>query len=171
MLANNNLKICHTLAWRDFKFHKAKNLLLTFAVVLITGLYAFTFLLGSSVENAFLLNYEYRYGSTSHILYHGLTAHQADKLAQHPNVKSTVRISALGQLSDEMMGVRSVKLAVTDQDYARSILSVPATGRLPEKAGEIALDEFTMDSLGVLHELGAPVSVQWTDSRGGTAQY
>lgn len=148
MLANNNLKICHTLAWRDFKFHKAKNLLLAFAVVLITGLYVFTFLLGSSVENAFLLNYEYRYGSTSHILYHGLTAHQADKLAQHPNVKSTVRISALGQLSDEMMGVRSVKLAVTDQNYAESILSVPTTGRLPEKPEEIALDEFTMDSLG-----------------------
>lgn len=167
MLANNNLKICHTLAWRDFKFHKAKNLLLAFAVVLITGLYTFTFLLGSAVENAFLLNYEYQYGSTSHILYHGLTAHQADKLAQHPNVKSTVRISALGQLSDEMMGVRSVKLAVNDQDYAESILSVPTTGRLPEKAGEIALDEFTMDSLGVLHELGAPVSIQWTDSKGG----
>lgn len=167
MLPNNNLKICHTLAWRDFKFHKVKNLLLAFAVVLITGLYAFTFLLGSSVENAFLLNFEYQYGSTSHILYHGLTAHQADKLAQHPNVKSTVRISALGQLSDEMMGVRSVKLAVTDQDYAESILSVPTTGRLPEKAGEIALDKFTMDSLGVLHELGAPVSIQWTDSKGG----
>nr|WP_300912459.1 FtsX-like permease family protein [uncultured Acetatifactor sp.] len=136
-------------------------------MVLITGLYSFTFLLGSSVENAYLLNYEYRYGSTSHILYQGLTPHQAEKLAQHPNVKSTVRISALGQLSDEMMGVRSVKLAVTDRDYARSVLSVPTTGRLPEKAGEIALDEFTMDSLGVLHELGAPVSLQWTDSRGG----
>ena len=167
MLANNNLKICHTLAWRDFKFHKAKNLLLVFAVVLITGLYTFTFLLGSAVENGFLLNYKYQYGSNSHILYHGLTAHQADKLAQHPNVKSTVRISALGQLSDEMMGVRSVKLAVTDQDYAKSILSVPTTGRLPGKAGEIALDEFTMDSLGVLHELGTPVSIQWTDSKGG----
>ena len=118
MLANNNLKICHTLAWRDFRFHKAKNLLLAFAMVLITGLYTFTFLLGSSVENAFLLNYEYQYGSTSHILFHGLTPHQADKLAQHPNVKSAVQISALGQLSDEMMGVRSVKLAVTDQGYA-----------------------------------------------------
>ncbi len=166
MLANNNLKICHTLAWQDFKFHKAKNLLLAFAVVLITGLYAVTFLLGSSVENAFLLNYEYRYGSTSHILYHGLTAHQADKLAQHPNVKSTVRISALGQISDEMIGTRSVKLAVTDQDYAQSIRSIPTTGRLPEKPGEIALDEFTMDSLGILRELGTPVSIQWTDRKG-----
>ena len=64
MLVNNNLNICHTLARRDFKFHKTKNLLLAFAVALITGLYSFAFLLGSSVENAYLLNYEYRYGST-----------------------------------------------------------------------------------------------------------
>ena len=37
---------------------------------------------------------------------------------------------------------------------------------MPEKPEEIALDEFTMDSLGGLHELGAPVSIQWTDSKG-----
>lgn len=166
MLANNNLKICRKLTWRDFKFHKVKNILLVLAATLITGLYSFTFLLGSSVEDAYLLNYQYSYGSTSHILYNGLTEHQADKLSQHPNVKDTVQIHSLGLLSDEMMGARSVKLAVTDRDYAQSILSVPTTGRLPETPDEIALDEFTMDSLGVLHELGAPVSIQWTDSTG-----
>lgn len=166
MLANNNLKICRKLTWRDFKFHKVKNILLILATALMTGLYSFTFLLGSSVEDAYLLNYQYSYGSTSHILYNGLTEHQADKLSQHPNVKDTVQIHSLGLLSDEMMGARSVKLAVTDRDYAESILSVPTTGRLPEAPDEIALDEFTMDSLGVLHELGAPVSIQWTDSTG-----
>lgn len=166
MLANNNLKICRKLVRQDFKFHKIKNLLLVLAVFLITGLYSFMFLLGSAVEDAFLLNYQYRYGSVSHILYTGLTAHQADRISQHPNVKDTVWIHSLGLLSDEMMGARSVKLAVTDQDYAESILSVPTTGRLPEAPDEIALDEFTMDSLGVLHELGAPVSIQWTDSDG-----
>lgn len=166
MLANNNLKICRKLTWRDFKFHKVKNILLVLATALMTGLYSFTFLLGSSVEDAYLLNYQYSYGSTSHILYNGLTEHQADKLSQHPNVKDTVQIHSLGLLSDEMMGARSVKLAVTDRDYAQSILSVPTTGHLPEAPEEIALDEFTMDSLGVLHELGAPVSIQWTDSTG-----
>lgn len=168
MLANHNRKICHCLTRRDFQFHKVKNLLLVFAALLITGLYSFTFLLGGSVEGAFLLNYQYSYGSASHILYQGLTAHQADRLSGHPNVKSTVRIRSLGLLSDEMMGARSVKLAVTDPDYAESILCVPATGRLPEAADEIALDEFTMDSLGVLHELGAPVSITWTDGNGET---
>lgn len=166
MFANNNLKVCRKLAWQDFKFHKVKNTLLVFAALLMTGLYVFTFLLGRSVERATLLNYEYSYGSTSHILYMGLTEHQADKLSGHPNIKSTVRIHSLGLLSDEMMGARSVKLSVTDEDYAESILSVPTTGRLPETATEIALDEFTMDSLGVLHELDAPVSIQWTDGEG-----
>ena len=95
-----------------------------------------------------LLNYQYTYGSTSHILYSGLTEHQADLLAQHPNIKSAVRLSTIGTLSDPMMGQRLVKLAVTDQDYAETVLSVPTTGRLPQQPGEIALDEFTMGSLG-----------------------
>ena len=57
-----------------------------------------------------------------------------------------------------------VKLAVTDRDYAETVLSVPTTGRLPEQPGEIALDEFTMGSLGILKEIGAPVTLQWTDT-------
>ena len=46
MLANNNLKVCWTLAKRDFRFHRAKNCILALAVALVTGLYAFMFLLG-----------------------------------------------------------------------------------------------------------------------------
>ena len=124
------------------------------------------FLLGGAVEDAYLLNYQYTYGSTSHILYTGLTEHQAALLSQHPNVKSAVRLSTVGTLSDPMLGQRSVKLAVTDRDYAQTVLSIPTTGRLPEQPGEIALDEFTMGSLGVLQEIGAPVTLEWTDAAG-----
>ena len=168
MLANNNLKVCWTLARRDFCFHRVKNAVLALAVALVAGLYTFVFLLGGAVEGAYLLNYQYTYGSTSHILYTGLTAHQADLLSQHPNVKSTVRLSTVGVLSDPMMGQRLVKLAVTDQDYAETVLSIPTTGSLPQQPGEIALDEFTMGSLGVLKEIGAPVTLEWTDAVGQT---
>ena len=67
MLANNNLKVCWTLVRRDFRFHRVKNAVLALAVALVTGLYAFVFLLGGAVEDAFLLNYQYTYGSTSHM--------------------------------------------------------------------------------------------------------
>ena len=88
MLANNNLKICRTLVRRDFHFHPAKNAVLALAAALVTGLYVFVFLLGGAVKGAFLLNYQYSYGSTSHILYTGLTEHQADVLSQHPGIKT-----------------------------------------------------------------------------------
>lgn len=124
------------------------------------------FLLGSSVEDAYLLNYQYSYGSASHILYTGLTEKQADTLSGNSSIKSTVRLRSIGQLSDPIIGQRNIKLAVTDRAYAQTVLSVPTKGRLPIKRGEIALDEFTMDSLGVPHEEGSPVSFQWKDPDG-----
>ncbi len=166
MLANNNLKVCRTLASRDLRFHPVKYILLSCAAMMTAALYTFVFLLGSSVEEAYLLNYQYSYGSTSHILYTGLTEKQADTLSGNGSIKSTVRLSSIGQLSDPIIGQRNIKLAVTDRAYAQTVLSVPTKGRLPIKRGEIALDEFTMDSLGVPHEEGSPVSLQWTDPDG-----
>ncbi len=166
MLANNNLKICRTLVRRDVRFHPVKYVLLSCAAMLVAALYTFVFLLGTSVEDAYLLNYQYSYGSTSHILYTGLTEKQADTLAGNSNIKRTVRLSTIGRLSDPVIGQRSIKLAVTDRAYAKTVLSVPTVGTLPQKNGEIALDEFTMDSLGVPHEIGSPVSIDWTDPKG-----
>ncbi len=166
MLANNNLKVCRTLLRRDVRFHRTKYWILICAAMLVTALYSFVFLLGSSVEDAYLLSYQYSYGSVSHILYTGLTEKQADTLAENSSIKSTVRLSTIGRLSDPVIGQRNVKLAVTDRAYARTVLSVPTTGALPQKKGEIALDEFTMDSLGVPHEIGSPVTIRWTDPEG-----
>ena len=166
MLANNNLKICRTLVWGEFRFHRVKNLFFVLAAALVTALYSFAFLLGSSVEQAFLLSYRYHYGSACHILYTGLTGEQADVLLQNPAIKSAVRLNTVGRISDPMIGQRAVELAVADIPYAETVLSVPEEGRMPEEYGEIALDEFTMDSLGVLHRTGAPVTLQWTDVGG-----
>lgn len=162
MLANNNLKVCRTLVKRDFRLHPGKNCILILAAILVTALYTFVFLLGDSVENAFLLSYQYAYGSTSHILYTGLTERQADTIAGNANVRDTVRLSTIGLLTDPMLGRRLVKLAVADRAYAETVLSVPDTGNFPEGPGEIALDEFTMDSLGIPHELGTSVTLPWT---------
>lgn len=166
MIANNNLKVCRTLVRRDVRFHPVKYILLSCAAMLVTALYTFVFLLGSSVEDAYLLNYQYSYGSTRHILYTGLTEKQADTLTGNSSIKSTVRLSTIGQLSDPVIGQRRINLAVTDRAYAQTVLSVPTVGTLPEKNGEIALDEFTMDSLGIPHEIGSPVSIDWTDPKG-----
>ena len=167
MLENNNKKVCRRLVWREIRFHRLKTLLLAGAVTLVTCLYTFSFLLGSAIKESYLTNYQWSYGSASHILYYGLTRHQADALAGHSDVKSAVKLVSLGLLTDDSMGYRSVKLAVADEEYAASVLSVPTFGRMPQSPDEIALDMFTMDSLGIPHELGAAVSIRWSSDVDG----
>lgn len=168
MLANNNLKVCRTLIRRDFRFHRIQNCILALAAALVTALYSFVFLLGNSVERYYLLQYQHQFGSISHILYTSLTVQQADAIAGNAKVRSSVRLSSLGQLADPMLGQRLVKLAVADRSYAETVLSVPDVGNLPENPGEIALDGLTMDSLGIPRELGTCVSLIWTASDGST---
>ena len=166
MLANNNLKVCRTLVMRDFKRHRGKNALLILAAAAVAALYTFVFLLGSSVEAAYLLNYRYASGFTDHIRYTGLTDRQADAVEGDFRVKRAVRTTVLGVVTDPAIGGRTVKLTVSNLPFAESELSVPTTGKLPEKKGEIALDEFTLDSLGIAHEIGASAVLLWTDGAG-----
>lgn len=168
MLANNNLTICRTLIRRDFRSHRIQNCILTLAAALVTALYTFVFLLGNFVESYYLLQYQYLFGSTSQILYTGLTGQQADAVAGNARVRSSVRLTTVGQLADPMLGQRLIKLAVADQAYAETVLSVPDAGNLPEHPGEIALDGLTMDSLGIPHELKTPVTLIWTAPDGST---
>lgn len=166
MLENNNLKICRRLAKREFRFHPKRSLLLILAASLTCGLYSFIFLLGNAVRESYLLNFEYACGFSSHIQYTGLTADQADALCERPEVKNAARTAALGQLSGRMLGFRTITLAAADQAYAESISAFPTHGRFPQAADEIALDSFTMDSLGIPHEMGQKVTLEWRTADG-----
>ena len=125
MLLNFNLKICRTLVYREMKRRKIKSFLLVFSAALVAGMYTFLFLLGNAIEGAYLLKFEYNYGSSSHIIYKGMTEQQAESVKENPAVKSTVSVSEIGTLTDEMLGYRSVILAPADEAYAKSVSSVP----------------------------------------------
>lgn len=161
MLRNNNLKICFKLVRRDFQFHKGQNALLAFAIMLVCTLCTFAFSLGGMVYDGYSYQYQQAYGSTSHILYYGMSGRQADALSDHAMVKDTVCLTAIGVLSDEMMEYRSVKLAAANDQWAKATEAVPLYGRMPLTEDEIALDEMTMNSLAVPHELGTEVTIRW----------
>lgn len=167
MLANNNLKICRRLMWREFRFHKGRSMLLLIAVTLVSMLCTFSFALGFMVRDGLIYNYQIRYGSTSHILYYGLNSAQAASIARHADVKKTVRIKAVGLLSDDMMEYRSVKLAAVDNEWAAATEAVPVNGRMPEADDEIAMDELTLQSLAIPRKEGAKVQIRWTPTDGG----
>lgn len=167
MLQNNNLKICRRLVWRDIKFHKGRSLLLVTAAAMVCMLYTFSFSLGGMVRNGYIHTYRMMYGSNSHILFYDVSRTQAAALRENTGVQKSVTLSAIGVLSDDMMGYRSVKLAAVSDGWAQETEAVPLEGRMPEKKGEIALDELTMNSLAIPHEIGAEVMLRWTSADSG----
>ncbi len=167
MLQNNNLKICRKLVRQELQFHKGQCLLLVTAVTLVCMLYTFSFAMGSHVYDGFLYSYRLMYGSGSHIICYDLSTEQAALLESHNAVKDTVLLSPIGTLSDEMLGNRNVKLAEFSEKWARETDSVPLYGQAPAEEDEIALDEITLNSLLIPHEIGAEVFLTWVPEGGG----
>lgn len=167
MLQNNNLKICRRLVRRDIKFHKGRSILLVTAVALVCMLYTFSFSLGGMIRDGYLHTYRLMYGSNSHILFYDVTGAQAAALQGRSGVREAVVLSVVGTLSDDMMEYRSVKLAVVSPGWAQATDAVPVQGRMPQEEGEIALDELTMRSLAIPHEIGTQVTLRWTPADGG----
>lgn len=169
MLENNNFKICRRLVRREFQFHKGRSILLMTAIALVSMLCTFSFALGFMTRDGMLHSYQVRYGSSSHIMYYGLNSAQASSVAGHAGVKKTVRLKAVGLLSDDMMEYRSVKLAAVNDDWAAATQSAPTYGRMPEADDEIALDELTLQSLAIPRKEGTEVELVWTPA-GGAAK-
>lgn len=167
MLQNNNLKSCRRLARQDIQFHKGRSILLVTAVALVCMLYTFSFSLGGMIRDGYLHTYRLMYGSNSHILFYDVTGAQAAALQAQSGVRETVMLSAVGTLCDDMMEYRSVKLAEVSSGWAQATDAAPLQGRMPQEEGEIALDELTMRSLAIPHEIGTQVTLRWTPADGG----
>lgn len=161
MLENNNLKVCRKLVRREFKFHKVRNCLLLAAILHVMLLYTFVFLIGSNINDATLYSYEMHYGSTNHIIYTGLTKQQADIIKKHDSIKKSETLKTLGRLTNDSLEYRNIQLSEINEKYAETIKALPTVGRMPESPDEIAMEEFTLDSLGVPARVGASVTITW----------
>lgn len=170
MLQNKNLKICRKLVRREMQFHKGLSILLITTVTLVCMLYTFSFALGSLVYDGFIYSYRIMYGSDSHIICYSLSDVQAAALSRHAAVKDTAVLSPVGVLSDKMLENRTVRLAEFSEKWARETDSVPIYGRTPLEKDEIALDEITLNSLLIPHEIGAEVFLAWRPEEGGEEQ-
>ena len=161
-MENNNLHVCRKLIFRQMKTYKKQNLLLVFTILLICMVYTLLFLFQKGEEWAYFFKYQQTFGSESQIVYRNLTEVQAEALLQQENVKKSVRLQPLGRLGGEILEYRQPYLAAVNDAYAKTVFCAPTEGRMPKKAGEIALDTMTLDSLGLPHKLGTEFEVLWT---------
>ena len=150
-----------TVRQRVFRNNKGRNLVAALAILMTTLMFTALFTLAQSM-NENLVEMAFRQtGYDAQVSCKDITPEQGEKLAAHPDVKELGRSIVLGLAENSRLGGRQAEIRWADECYAAHCFAAPTTGRMPQAMGEVALDTITLDRLGIPHEIGQPVTLEW----------
>ena len=152
-----------TLSKRMFHTNRGRNLVAVLAILLTTMMFTTLFTLSQSMSQNLIEMTFRQTGYNAEASMRGLSEEQADLIANHPDVEELGRSIVLGLAENRELSGRSVEIRWANDPYAQHSYALPTTGHLPQAADEIALDTLTLDRLGIPHELGAPVTLEWRE--------
>lgn len=149
-------------AWRLMKRNRGRNLLLLLAIAMTTGMFTALFTAASSVIASRQWMWMKQGMEFSHIIVENLTEEQLAEIRKDEGITQSGYESYLTEAQNPELKDLEVKMLCGDLQGARSSMSQPTKGRMPEAENEIAMHTVTMDLLGVPHELGTDVTLEFT---------
>lgn len=146
---------------RTFRKNKGRNLVAVLAILMTTLMFTTLFTLAQSM-NKNLVEMTFRQtGYDAQASFKEITPDQAEKLAAHPDVKELGESIVLGLAENDKLTGRQVEIRWANDSYATHSFAAPTTGQMPQAANEVALDTIALDRLGIPHELGQTVTLEW----------
>lgn len=156
-----NFKPISVLNRRMFRQNRGRNLVAVLAIVLTTLMFTTLFVLSQSM-NRNLVEMAFRQsGYDAQVSFKSIAEEQAEKLAAHPDVAEVGNSIVAGLGQGKALAGRQVEVRYADECYARHSFAKPSVGRMPQTADEIAVDTILLDRLGVPHELGQRIRLEW----------
>ena len=146
---------------RMFRTNRGRNLVAILAILLTTMMFATLFTLTQSMSRNLVEMTFRQTGYDAQASMRGLTEEQADLIADHPDVVDLGRSIVLGLAENQQLTGQSVEIRWANDTYAQHSYAAPTTGQMPQAADEIALDTSILDRLGIPHELGQTVTLEW----------
>lgn len=150
-----------TLGKRLFRQNRGRNLVAVLAIILTTLMFTTLFVLSQSISQNLLEMTFRQTGYDAQASFKGISEAQAAKIAAHPNVEEVGNSIVLALAQNQRLAGRQVEIRWADDSYAAHSFAAPTTGRMPQSADEVALDTITLDRLGIPHELGQSVTLEW----------
>ncbi len=154
-------KPIQTLNQRIFRKNKGRNLVAIMAVLMTTIMFTTLFTLAQSMNKNMVEMTFRQTGYDGQASFKDITEEQFSLIAAHPDVAEAGESLVLGLAQNEKLGGRQVEIRWSSDINARHSFAMPATGTMPRTSDEIALDTLTLDRLGIPHQLGEPVTLEW----------
>lgn len=146
---------------RLFKQNKGRDIVAVTAIALTTLLFTTLFVLSQSMSKNLVEMAFRQTGYDAQASFKSITPEQVEKIAAHPDVAEVGESIVVGMGAGTSLAGCQVEVRFADESYALHSFSLPETGRMPQNKDEIALDTIVLDRLGIPHELGQQVSLEW----------
>lgn len=166
MLNVGSRKCIRRLSGRSIKNNRTRNVIAVLAVILTAVMFTTLFTIGVSIMDAFQLSTMRQVGTSAHAGFKFLTQEQYDIVKDDPEIKDISYNILIGFGENPEFAKKSVEIRYTEEKNAEWGFTVPTTGTLPQNRLDIATSTEVLDMLGLPHELGVQVPLEFTGAGG-----
>lgn len=166
MLNVNSRKCIRRLSGRSVKNNRTRNIVAVIAIMLTAMMFTTLFTIGMSIIDSFQLSTMRQVGTSSHAGFKYLTQEQYDKIKADPKLKDISYNIIIGIGENPEFKKMSVEIRYTEEKAAEWGFTTPTTGTLPKNRLDVATSTKVLDLLGLPHELGVEVPLEFTAAGG-----
>lgn len=157
-----NRKLIRALTLRTIKAGKVRNIVAVIAIALTATMFTTVFSIGGnmlvSMQNATMR----QVGTSSHGGLKYLSQEQYDNFKESPLIKDISYNIMIAGAENEALRKKQTEIRYSEDDCAKWGFSYPTTGDMPRAGKELACSTITLDMLGIPHELGQTVPLEFT---------
>ncbi|MDR1687478.1 MAG: FtsX-like permease family protein [Clostridiales bacterium] len=157
-----NKKLIRTLTARKLKSNRARNIVAVIAIALTCTLFTTLFAIGASIFKSVQEATMRQVGTAAHGGLKYLTQAQYSHIKESPLIKDISYSIIIGVAENEALRKNQTEIRYGEDKSARWGFSYPETGDMPRAGLEAACSTITLDLLGVKHELGQKVPLEFT---------
>ena len=162
MFKVNSKKCLSLLSKRSLKQNKTRNIVAIIAIVLTAVLFTSVFSIGMSIIDSFQRSTMRQVGTEAHGGFKFLTQEQYDIVKDDSEIKDISYNILIGFGENPEFKKTYVEIRWTEEKAAEWSFNMPTTGTLPQEKMEIATTTNVLDALGLPHELGVQVPLEFT---------
>ena len=166
MLHVNSKKCISRLSRRSIRNNRSRNIIAVAAIILTAVMFTTLFTIGASILDLFQLSTMRQVGTSAHGGFKFLTQQQYDTLKADPKIKDISYNILIGFGENPEFKKMSVEIRYTEEKNAEWGFTLPTTGTLPKNRLDVATSTKVLDVLGLPHELGVQVPLEFTAEGG-----
>ena len=161
MIKVNNKKIIRNLSRRSLAAAKMRNIIAICAIALTAVLFTILFTIGGSMMKSMEQSTMRQVGTSSHGGFKYLTQEQYDIAAKDPKIKDISYNILVGLAENKKLNKIQTEIRYSEDKAAKWGFSYPETGKMPQKEMELATSTIVLDKLGIPHEIGQSVQLEF----------